>query len=129
MGSSQTLLAKGDDLKALQGDSSFASLLRQEHDEIRRDVFMLLNPEDTYSGRLQAGITIVYPGCTTRGHAHADREEVYFFTSGRGFMGVDGEEWEVRAGDTFYVSPGPPHTTRNPYDLPLQFSWITINVE
>lgn len=126
---SHTGLVKGDELEALEGGSSFAALLRQEGDNVRRDVFMLLNPENSYSGRLQAGITIVYPGCTTRGHAHPDREEVYFFINGRGYMGVDGQEWEVRAGDTFYVSPGPPHTTRNPYDLPLQFFWITINVE
>jgi mannose-6-phosphate isomerase-like protein (cupin superfamily) len=122
-------LIKGDQLKALEGGSSFASLLRQEGDEIRRDVFMLLNPEDSVSGKLQVGMTIVYPGCSTRGHSHADREEVYFFTRGRGIMGADGEEWKVKAGDTFYVKPGPSHTTRNPYDLPLEFFWITINVE
>jgi mannose-6-phosphate isomerase-like protein (cupin superfamily) len=45
-------------------------------------------------------------------------------------MGVDGQEWEVKAGDTFYVKPGGPfHTTRNPYATPLEFFWITINVE
>lgn len=122
-------LIKGDQLKALEGGSSFASLLRQEGDEIRRDVFMLLNPEDSVSGKLQAGMTIVYAGCSTRGHSHVDREEVYFFTRGRGIMGADGEEWKVKAGDTFYVKPGPFHTTRNPYDTPLEFFWITINVE
>jgi mannose-6-phosphate isomerase-like protein (cupin superfamily) len=123
------MLIIGDQLKALEGGSSFASLLRQEGDEIRRDVFMLLNPEDSVSGKLQVGMTIVYPGCSTRGHSHADREEVYFFTRGRGIMGADGEEWQVRAGDTFYVKPGPFHTTCNPYDTPLEFFWITINVE
>ena len=122
-------LIKGDELEVLEGGSSFAALLRQEGDDIRRDVFMLLNPEDSVSGRLQAGITIVYPGCSTKGHSHDDREEVYFFTGGRGIMGADGEEWEVKAGDTFYVKPGPFHTTRNPYDVPLQFFWITVNVE
>lgn len=118
-----------DALKALEGGSGFKALLREEGDNIRRDVFMLLNPEDSASGRLQSGITIVYPGCRTKGHSHADREEVYFFTHGRGIMGVDGEEWEVKAGDTFYVHPGPFHTTSNPYDVPLEFFWITIKVE
>ena len=121
-------LIKGDELAALEGGSSFAALLRQEGDEIRRDVFMLLNPEESSSGRIQVGMTIVYPGCSTRGHSHADREEVYFFTRGRGIMGADGEEWEVEAGDAFYVRPGPFHTTRNPYDMPLEFFWITVNV-
>jgi len=122
-------LIKGDELKALEGGSSFAALLREEGDKIRRDVLMLLNPEESTSGRLQAGITIVYPGCRTRGHSHADREEVDFFTKGRGVMGVDGEEWEVKAGDTFYVHPGPFHTTHNPYDVPLEFFWITVSTE
>jgi mannose-6-phosphate isomerase-like protein (cupin superfamily) len=121
-------LIKGDELAALEGGSSFAALLRQEGDEIRRDVFMLLNPDESSSGKIQVGMTIVYPGCSTRGHSHADREEVYFFTRGRGIMGADGEEWEVEAGDAFYVRPGPFHTTRNPYDMPLEFFWITVNV-
>jgi mannose-6-phosphate isomerase-like protein (cupin superfamily) len=121
-------LIKGDELAALEGGSSFAALLRQEGDEIRRDVFMLLNPEESSSRKIQVGMTIVYPGCSTRGHSHADREEVYFFTRGRGIMGADGEEWEVEAGDAFYVRPGPFHTTRNPYDMPLEFFWITVNI-
>jgi mannose-6-phosphate isomerase-like protein (cupin superfamily) len=125
----QGKLIKGDELEALDGASSFVALLRQDGDEIRRDVFMLMNPEECASGRLQVGMTIVYPGCRTNGHAHADREEVYFFTRGKGVMGVDGEEWQVKAGDAFYVKPGPLHTTRNPYDVPLEFFWITINVE
>jgi mannose-6-phosphate isomerase-like protein (cupin superfamily) len=122
-------LIKGDELGVLEGGSSFAGLLREEGDDIRRDVFMLLNPEDSVSGRLQAGIIIVNPRCSTRGHSHGDREEVYFFTQGRRIMGADGEEREVKAGDTFYVKPGPFHTTRNPYDMPLEFFWITIKVE
>lgn len=122
-------LIKGDDLKAVEGSSSFAALLRQEDDEIRRDVLMVLSPEECASGRLQAGMTVLYPGCRTNGHSHADREEVYHFTRGRGMMGIDGEEWEVKAGDTFYVHPGSHHTTLNPYEMPLEFFWITINVE
>ena len=122
-------LIEGDDLEAQEGGNSFAALLREKGDEIRRDVYMVLDPADSASGRIQAGVTIVYPGCKTKGHAHADREEVYYFTRGRGFMGVDGEESEVQAGDTFYVRPGPFHTTRNPYDFPLECFWITINIE
>lgn len=122
-------LIKGDELKTLEGESSFSALLREQGDDIRRDVLMLFNQNDSVSGRLQSGITIVYPGCRTKGHAHADREEVYFFLEGRGLMGADGEEWAVKAGDAFYVAPGPFHTTSNPYDVPLKFFWITVNIE
>ena len=129
MSHSNGKLVKADGLKAVAGSSSFAALLREEGDNIRRDVYMLLNPEDSTSGRIQAGYTIIYPGCRTRGHDHADREEVYYFTGGRGIMTADDEEWEVKAGDTFYVRPGPFHTTHNPYDIPLEYFWITIKVE
>lgn len=129
MGNSKGTVIKGKDLKAIEGGNSFAALLREEGDAIRRDVLIILNPEESISGRIQSGMTIVYPGCSTKGHAHPDREEVYYFTRGRGIMGVDGEEHEVEAGDTFYVTPGPFHTTKNPYEVPLEFFWITINVQ
>lgn len=129
MSDSENRLIKRNDLKVLEGDSSFAALLRTESDKIRRDVWMILNPEESASGRVQVGLTTVYPGCRTKGHTHADREEVYYFIHGRGIMGVDGEEFEVQAGDTFYVKPGPHHTTKNPYEVPLEFFWITINFE
>lgn len=122
-------LIHGDQLKPIAGPNAFSTLLRQEGDNIRRDVFMLIKAEDTNSGKIESGITIVYPGCTTKGHSHPDREEVYHFTRGRGIMGVDGKEFEVKAGDTYYVKPGPFHTTKNPYDMPMEFFWITIKVE
>jgi mannose-6-phosphate isomerase-like protein (cupin superfamily) len=122
-------LIRAADLHAEEGGSSFAALLREDGDQIRRDVFMLMDPKNSASGRIQAGITIVYPGCTTKGHAHEDREEVYYFLRGHGIMGADGKEWEVKAGDTFYVCPGPFHTTRNPNDSPLEFFWITIKID
>jgi len=106
--------------------SAFAALLRQNGDEIRRDVFNLVLPQDTEGGVLHAGYTIVYPGCRTKGHSHADREEVYYFVRGNGIMGVDDEEFEVAAGDACYVPFGPFHTTRNPHSVPLEFFWITI---
>jgi mannose-6-phosphate isomerase-like protein (cupin superfamily) len=108
------------------GPSAFAALLRQEGDEIRRDVFNLVLPKETEGGVLHAGYTIVYPGCKTKGHTHPDREEVYYFVRGKGIMGVEDKEYEVAAGDAFYVRFGPFHTTRNPYSVPLEFFWITV---
>jgi mannose-6-phosphate isomerase-like protein (cupin superfamily) len=119
-------VVKMSDVQVETGPSSFAALLRQQGDEIRRDVFNLILPQDTDGGVLHAGYTMVYPGCRTKGHTHPDREEVYYFVRGRGVMGVDGREYPVSAGDTFYVPFGPPHTTRNPYSEPLEFFWITI---
>lgn len=119
-------LVRLNDVPADPGRNSFGKLLREDGDRIRRDVFALLSPDKTDSATLAAGYTIVYPGCTTNGHAHADREEVYHFVRGRGVMLVDGSETEVEAGDTFYIGYGPFHTARNPHAAPLEYFWITI---
>lgn len=129
MSESKVHLQRRADLNVEESGSSFAALLREREDEIRRDVFLMLGPEQTASERLEAGYVIIYPGCTTRGHDHADREEVYYFTKGSGVMVVDGGEYEVTAGDTFYIEPGPSHTTRSSTDFPLEFFWITIKVD
>jgi oxalate decarboxylase/phosphoglucose isomerase-like protein (cupin superfamily) len=121
-------LKRTADMNAEESSSAFTALLREPGDEIRRDVFSVLAQEQAASGRLQAGYTVVYPGCATRGHEHADREEIYYFTRGAGVMGVDGEEVGVAAGDTFYIRPGPFHTTRNTTDFPLEFFWVTNRV-
>ena len=44
----------------------------------------------------------------------------------KGLLRSEGKEYEVAAGDTFYVPFGPFHTTRNPNSVPLEFFWITI---
>ncbi|NIN69777.1 MAG: cupin domain-containing protein [Anaerolineae bacterium] len=129
MNKSEVHLQSAADMRAEESGSAFAALLREKGDEIRRDVFLMLAPEQTASGRLQVGYTVIYPGCTTRGHEHTDREEVYYFTKGCGVMIVDGSEYEVAAGDTFYIKPGPFHTTRNTTDFPFEFFWITIKVD
>lgn len=122
----ETRLVRIHNAHVEESPSAFSRLIREDRDEIRRDVFMLLQPKDTESGALQAGYTVVYPGCSTNGHAHADREEVYHFLRGQGVMVVDASETEVAAGDTLYIPSGPFHTTRNPSSMPLEFFWITI---
>ncbi len=107
------------------GGSALSALMTSPDDRIRRDVMMLLNPEDTDSGNLQVGYTTVYPECATRGHSHGHLEEVYFFTHGKGVMVVGEEEMDVSAGDVVYVPFGPFHTTRNPYNQPLEYFWVT----
>jgi len=129
LGESKVHLQRVADMTVEESKSAFAALLREKGDDIRRDVFLMLAPEQTASGRLQVGYTIVYSGCTTRGHEHADREEVYYFAKGSGVMVVDREEYEVTAGDTLYIKPGPFHTTRNTTDFPLEFFWITIKID
>jgi mannose-6-phosphate isomerase-like protein (cupin superfamily) len=125
----ETFYIPARELRAERSANAFAGLLREEGDDIRRDVFVLVQPEASASGRIMSGYTVIYPGCRTRGHAHADREEVYHFVRGNGVMVVDGVETPVTAGDSLYLKPGPFHTTRNDADLPLEYFWTTIRVD
>jgi len=129
MSEAETFVYHAGDMRAEQSANAFATLLRQDGDQIRRDVFIMVPPEKSASGRIMAGYTTIYPGCTTRGHAHADREEIYYFIKGSGIMIVDGVEHPVTAGDTFYLAPGPTHGTRNATDFTLEYFWITIKID
>ena len=125
----ETFVHRADDMNAEKSTSDFTTLIRQEGDEMRRDVFTMVSPEQSASGRIMSGYTIIYPGCRTRGHSHADREEVYYFIKGSGTMVVDDEEMPVAAGDTLYLKPGPFHATLNNTDFPFEFFWITIKID
>ena len=64
---------------------------------------------------------IVAPGNETRLHYHATSEELYFIQAGRGTMRLDGEEFEVAAGDTVLIPPGAHHSIRNSGSAALTF--------
>jgi oxalate decarboxylase/phosphoglucose isomerase-like protein (cupin superfamily) len=123
------LLKRSSDQKPEAGSNAFVQLLRDKGDRVRRDVFLHFSPQETVSGRIQVGSTIVYPGCVTRGHQHQDREEVYIFTRGEGVMAVDQVEHPAKAGDALYIKPGPYHTTRNDSPYPLEWFWIIVRVD
>lgn len=52
-------------------------------------------------------------------HYHKDFEECIYIQAGEGSVWVDGEEIEVRAGDTILIPPPKPHFTRNTGSVPL----------
>lgn len=52
-------------------------------------------------------------------HWHPDCEECIFVLAGEGITWVDGEEFDMRAGDTLHIAPGERHVTRNCSDIPL----------
>lgn len=61
----------------------------------------------------------VPPGGQTDEHYHPRSEEIYFFTSGRGRMRLETEEFEVGPGDCVVIAPGTPHKLFNGGDEPL----------
>jgi uncharacterized cupin superfamily protein len=55
-------------------------------------------------------------------HSHYREEEWIYIISGRGVAEIDGEEFEVAAGDFMgFPTPGVAHHLRNPYDEDLVY--------
>jgi mannose-6-phosphate isomerase-like protein (cupin superfamily) len=114
---------------AEQGKNTFGEVLSAVGTSVIRDTLMLLREGDTETGRITVGYTIIYPHCSTRGHEHAPLEEVYFVTSGKGVMEVGAERFEVASGDVVYIPGGEFHRAENPFDLPLEYVWVTVKKE
>ena len=120
----EKFLANIETVKKDDSGNSFAKLLEHKPDKVVRDSFVLLSKENTGTENLTVGYTVVYPGSRTGGHAHPEVEEVYHITKGKGRMLIDDTEFEVTAGDTFWVRPGAFHTTFNTGADPLEYLWI-----
>jgi len=105
-------------------EHSFENLLAKKENNILRDSFILISPDNSTTDTLTAGYTTVYPGCRTSGHSHPEYEEIYFIVKGRGIMKVGDDEFEVKAGDTFLVPFGDFHTTSNPNKEALEYFWV-----
>lgn len=106
-------------------EHSFENLLKKKENNVLRDSFILVSPENSATETLTAGYTTVYPGCRTSGHTHPDLEEIYHIVKGKGIMKVGEQEFEVKAGDSFLVPYGDYfHTTSNPYMEPLEYFWV-----
>ena len=76
-------------------ENTFTSLLSKKDNNILRDTYILIKQDDTNSGKLEAGFTAVYPGCSTKGHEHSDFEEIYFITKGKGVAKINKENFYV----------------------------------
>ena len=113
-----------DDVEKDTGDSSFESLLEGRGDRKLRDSYVLIDDKETESGRIKAGYTVIFPECRTNGHSHDEFEEIYHITKGSGQMVIGEEEFEVEAGDSFYVPFGKWHATINTSREPLEYFWV-----
>ncbi|MBE3580995.1 MAG: cupin domain-containing protein [Thermoanaerobacteraceae bacterium] len=109
------------------GLNTFETLLRLKENNIVRDTFILFSPENA-TRRLKVGYTVVYPKCRTNGHSHANEEEIYLVTWGRGLAQVGEEKFIVSAGDCFYVAPGLFHSVENCTNEPLHYVWAIAQI-
>lgn len=118
-----------NDAESDHSPNSLEQVLASRGANVLRDSFLLMLPQATVGGRLTVGYTAVYPGCRTSGHRHADREEVYFITKGHGRMEIDGESFDVKTGDVFYVVPGAFHTLHNTHHQVVEYLWVTALID
>jgi mannose-6-phosphate isomerase-like protein (cupin superfamily) len=114
-----------DDKKPDLDERSLRHAVRDRANEILRDTYYLIDPENSPSSNLTMGYTVIYPTGKTTGHAHSDMEEVYFILSGKGKMAVGEDEFEIQAGDSFYIPFGEFHVTYNTGNQPLAMVWVT----
>jgi mannose-6-phosphate isomerase-like protein (cupin superfamily) len=118
------------ELEPDDGDErSLRGKLGRREEEILRDTYWLISPEDSPSRRLKIGHTTIYPTGRTTGHAHDDREEVYYVVAGKGVMKVGDDEFEIGPGDAFYVPPGEYHVTWQRGNVPLTVVWVTCRLD
>jgi mannose-6-phosphate isomerase-like protein (cupin superfamily) len=59
-------------------------------------------------------------GGATQEHYHAQTEEIYFITEGRGRMRIESEEADVKPGDAIAIPPGKKHKLWNTGAEPLK---------
>lgn len=114
-----------DDKKPDEDKRSLRHAVKNRENEILRDTYYLIDPENSPSKNLTMGFTVIYPTGKTTGHAHSDMEEVYYILSGRGKMTIGENEFPIREGDAFYVPFGEYHVTFNTGNQPLAMVWVT----
>ena len=68
------------------------------------------------------------PGLEGDYHDHEDREQVYYFTEGRGKMKIDDEIYEVRKGDSVHLPPKVKHQLINDSDEWIEHLIVTAQV-
>ena len=72
---------------------------------------------------------VVQGRITTDYHAHENKEQVYYFVSGKGKMLIDDEEYEVTAGDAVHLPPQVRHQVVNDTEDDLEYLNITALIE
>jgi glyoxylate utilization-related uncharacterized protein len=71
---------------------------------------------------------ILPPGVSIGHHKHTGDEEYYYILSGKGVMTLDGERFEVTAGDITAVYPGGMHGLENTGAEDLRIIVISTNI-
>jgi len=102
-------------------------LLYNSHDiggEVVKDNETYLLKDNKTLNNLVLSSTKLYRGQSTRGHSHAEQEEVYFFVQGSGVMIVDDERFRVGPGSIVLIPDGAFHRVINDGEMHLVFNCV-----
>ena len=89
--------------------------------QIVKDNETYLLKDNTVLNNLILSSTLLRPQKKTRGHSHEDKEEIYFFVSGRGEMTLNSRSFVVSEGDVVLIPNGAFHRVRNHSSEDLYF--------
>ena len=73
------------------------------------EIVVVIDRSET--ARTEVGLNVWRAGLAGPRHSHAEKEQTFFVTSGRGWVVVGDEKREVREGDVVFVPAGAPHQT------------------
>lgn len=89
--------------------------------EVIKDNETYVLRDNKFLKNLVVSSTELKAGMSTRGHSHADQEEVYYFVSGSGRMELDDQLLDVKENDVVLIPDGAFHRVHNPTNKPLYF--------
>ena len=95
--------------------------------EVVKDNEVYLLKDNRTLNNLVLSSTKLYRGQSTRGHRHAEQEEIYFFVQGYGEMIVGNENdasFLVKPGDIVLVPDGAFHRVINTGEMNLVFNCV-----
>ncbi len=80
----------------------------------------LMHPE-VHGNQAQSLAEATVPvGSSTIPHRHNRSEEIYHITEGSGRITIEGQNFEIKTGDTICILPGEVHSIRNIGDVALK---------
>lgn len=73
----------------------------------------LMHPSVHGGKNISLAEAVIPAGTETLLHIHSETEEIYHITSGRGYMTLGDDQFEVFPGDTILIPPKTPHRIQN----------------
>ena len=98
------------------------SIFRERKEGVESDEAQLIGLQNLTVHMLQSGKGSDY-------HQHKTKEQLFYFTKGRGKMNLDDELYDVREGDAVHVPPPTKHQVINDSDEWLEHLIITTIID